>query len=104
MKPVAMPFSQIGIWRSSSGVREAGCSISSASRTPAPARSILLRKRMRGTPSSSSSRRITCSAGVLRGSASHTTIAASQTGSAKRMSWMNSTEPGQSKKVKRSPM
>ena len=59
---------------------------------------------MRGRPSSSSSRRITCSAGILRGSASHTTIAASQTGSAGRMSWMNSIDPGQSKKVSRSPM
>ena len=28
-----MPFFQIGIWRSSSGVREAGCSIASVSRT-----------------------------------------------------------------------
>ena len=35
MKPTAMPSFQIGIWRSSSGVREARCSSASVSRTRA---------------------------------------------------------------------
>ena len=48
---------------------------------------------------SSSSRRINCSCGTFFSSASQTTTAASTAGSAVRMSWMNSMEPGQSMKV-----
>ena len=47
-------------------MREAGCRSSSVSRTPMLPWSILFRNRMRGRASSSSSRRITCSAGILR--------------------------------------
>ena len=90
---------QIGIWRSSSGVREAGCSSVSVSRTRLSALSILLRKRKRGMSWSSSSRRINCSCGTFFSSASQTTTAASTAGSTLRMSWMNSIEPGQSMKV-----
>ena len=55
-------------------------------------------------PRSSSSRRMICSCGTFFSSASHTTTAASIAGRTVRMSWMNSTEPGQSMKVKVSPM
>ena len=61
--------------------------------------SILLRNRKRGIFSSSSSRRISCSCGTFFSSASQTTTAASTAGSTARMSWTNSTEPGQSMKV-----
>ena len=47
---------------------------------------------------------MSCSCGTLRSSASHTTTAASTAGSTARISWTNSTEPGQSMKVKSSPM
>ncbi len=103
MKPVAMPCCQMGICRRSSGVREAGCSMASVSRTRRVAPSILLRNRKRGSFRSSSSRRMSCSAGILRSSASHTTTAASHSGNAWRMSLRNSTEPGQSMNVMRSP-
>ena len=85
-KPITMSFDQIGIWRSTSGTREAGCSSFSVSRTRLSALSILLRNRKRGIFSSSSSRRISCSCGIFFSSASHTTTAASTAGSAARMS------------------
>ena len=66
--------------------------------------SILFRNRKRGIFWSSSSRRISCSCGTFFSSISQTTTAASTAGSAARMSWMNSTEPGQSTNVKFSPM
>ena len=80
MKPTATPLFQIGICRSSSGVREAGCKSVSASRTSIVAVSILLRNRRWGTPNSSRSRKTSCSAGSLRSSASQTTMAASHGG------------------------
>jgi hypothetical protein len=43
------------------------------------------------------------SAGIFLSSASQTTTAASQAGTTDRMSWRNSTEPGQSMKVRLSP-
>ena len=55
---VATPFCQIGIWRSNSGVREAGCKAASSPARGVDVYSILLRNRKRGTPSSSSSRSI----------------------------------------------
>ena len=51
---------QIGICRSSSGTRDAGCSSASVSRTRLSTLSILFRNRKRGILSSSSSRRINC--------------------------------------------
>ena len=100
MKPTAMPSFQIGIWRSRSGVREPRCRSASVSRTRLVAVSILLMKRKRGMSASSSSRSTSSRAGIFRSSASQTTIAASQAGSTVRMSCANSTEPGQSTKVK----
>jgi hypothetical protein len=94
-----MSFLQIGICRSTSGTREAGCSSAMVSRTRLSALSILLRNRKRGIFSSSSSRSTNCSCGIFFSSASQTTIAASTGGSAERMSCANSTEPGQSRKV-----
>ena len=90
---------QIGIWRSSSGTREAGCNSLMVSRTRLSALSILLRNRKCGMFWSSSSRRINCNCGTFFSSASQTTTAASTAGSTARMSWMNSIEPGQSMKV-----
>jgi hypothetical protein len=46
---IRSPF-QIGIWRSTSGVREDGCSVASVSRMRLLALSILLRNRKRGMP------------------------------------------------------
>ena len=103
MKPTAMPSFQIGIWRRSSGVRDAFCRSASVSRTRRLAASILLMNRKRGMSASSSSRSTSSSAGILRSSASQTTTAASQAGITVRMSCANSTEPGQSTKVKVSP-
>jgi hypothetical protein len=90
---------QIGICRKSSGTREAGCRKLTVSRMRLSALSILLRNRKCGIFRSSSSRRINCSCGTFFSSASHTTTAASTKGSTARMSWMNSTDPGQSMKV-----
>src|SRR5215207_85031 len=100
MKPTAMPSFQIGIWRRSSGVRDAFWRSASVSRTRRLATSILLMNRKRGMSASSSSRSTSSSAGILRSSASQTTTAASQAGITVRMSCANSTEPGQSTKVK----
>jgi hypothetical protein len=82
-----------------SGLELAGCSQASTSRGLDEVLSILLMNRMRGTDNSSSSLRMTCSAGAFLSSASHTTTAASQPANAARASWVNSIEPGQSMKV-----
>ena len=77
-----MPSFQIGIWRSSSGVREARCSSASVSRTRRVGRVDLVDEqeardvRLPRARAGSTSR-----AGTLRSSASHTTTAASQAGS-----------------------
>ena len=84
---------QIGIWRSSNGLRDAGCNSLSVSRRRLSALSILLRKTKRGMLRSSSSRMINCNCAIFLSSASQTTTAASTAGKAARMSCTNSTEP-----------
>ena len=59
---------------------------------------------MRGMPISSSLRMISCSAGIFFSSASATTTAMSQAASTGSDSKANSTDPGQSTKVRDSPM
>jgi hypothetical protein len=98
------PSLRSGICRSSNGVALACWIILSVSRTPAVILSTLLRNRMRGMPRSSSLRMMSCRAGIFFASASATTTTTSQAASTGSASKANSTEPGQSMKVRLSPM
>ena len=91
-------FSQIGICRSTSGLREAGCRIVSTSRMLVGLVDLVEEQEARNLLVLELAQDELQLRHLLLVS-SQTTTAASTAGSAARMSWTNSTEPGQSMKV-----